>query len=168
MGVTEEIFSGSMVTQLEVKEHTFLSRGKRINIILAISSNGVIAKHLTERNVDTNIFYDFVRGELIPNLQPFDGNNPTSIVVMDNLSVHHSQSIVSLLQDSCILVQFLPPYSPDLNPIEEAFGYIKQYLKLHEDIMEIMNDPLALINAAIDSITITLCNQWINDSCYDY
>ena len=87
---------------------------------------------------------------------------------MDNLSVHHSQSIVSLLQDSCILVQFLPPYSPDLNPIEEAFGYIKQYLKLHEDIMEIMNDPLALINAAIDSITITLCNQWINDSCYDY
>ena len=52
---------------------------------------------------------------------------------MGNLSVHHNNYILSLLQDSGIVVQFLPPYSPD---VEEAFSYIKYFLKLHEDMLE--------------------------------
>ena len=58
-------------------KHTFLSRGKRINVILAISSSGVVSRYLTERSIDSCVFYDFICGELIQNLQPFDGVSKT-------------------------------------------------------------------------------------------
>ena len=113
--------------------------------------------------IDTNNFFDFVGGELLPQLQPFDGLAMHSIVIMDNLSV---QPILTILNDSGIVVHFLPPYSPDLNPIEEAFSYIKSYLKLHEDVLDATNDPFPLIHAAIDSITSHMCKQWITHSGY--
>ena len=60
--------------------------------------------------------------DLLPNLQPFDGENSSSIVIMDNLSVHHVDEVVELLRASGILVIFLPTYKP--SPIEEAFSYV--------------------------------------------
>lgn len=147
-------------------KHTFMSRGKRINAIVAISGSGVVAYYLTDKKIDQIVFYNFTRAELIPNLQQFDGANDNSLVVMDNLSVHHCQPITTLLQSMGIVVQFLPPYSPDLNPIEEAFSYIKQYLRLHEDVMQVTNDPVPIIKSAIESITSRMCQQWINHSGY--
>ena len=64
-------------------------------------------------------------------MQQFDGDSTASMLIMDNLSVHHCNPIVSLLKDTGMVVQLLPSYSPDRNPIEEAFSYIKYYLKLH-------------------------------------
>ena len=75
---------------------------------------------------------------------------------MDNLTVHPCEPIVSLLKDMDIVVQFLSPYSPDLNPIEEAFSYVKYYLKLHEDLMQVTNDPIPFITSTIDSITVNV------------
>ena len=66
---------------------------------------------------------------LIPNMMPFNGTNPHSVIIMDNCSVHHVSEVKSLLHQAGILAFFLPPYSPDLNPIEEAF-------KLCEVILE--------------------------------
>ena len=48
-------------------KHTFLSRGKRINVILAISASGVVAKYITKESIDTCNFYDFLHGDLLPN-----------------------------------------------------------------------------------------------------
>ena len=137
-------------------KHSFISRGKRINAIVAISSSGVVC-HLTNNNVDMCIFYNFIRAELFPNLQQFDGSSKNSVLIMDNLTVHNCEPIVSILKDMGIVVQFFPPYSPDLNPIEEAFSYVKYYLKLHEDLMQVTNDPILLITSAIDSITVNMC-----------
>ena len=75
---------------------------------------------------------DFVRGSLIPNMHPFDGTSSKSIAILDNCSIHHVPEVVQLFEDAGILVIFLPPYSPDYNPIEETFSYIKYYLKQHE------------------------------------
>ena len=72
-------------------------------------------------------FFDFVRGQLIPNMHPFSGDR--SIVVMDNCTVHHIEQLKDLARNVGILLRFLPPYSSDLNPIEEMFSYMKQYLK---------------------------------------
>ena len=49
-------------------KHSFISRGKRINAIVAISSSGVVVRHLTNNNVDMCIFYNFIRAELLSNL----------------------------------------------------------------------------------------------------
>ena len=61
---------------------------------------------------------------------------------------------------------FLPPYSPDYNPIEEAFSYVKGYLKEHDDVLQLLDDPLPIVRAAFNSITPHQCNGWISDSGY--
>lgn len=64
-------------------------------------------------------FYNFVEMILLPHLQPFDGSSSHSVVIMDNCSIHHTQEVVSIIEEIGIIIHFLPPYSPDLNPIEK-------------------------------------------------
>ena len=61
--------------------------------------------------MDGSKFVDFIRGKLIGEMQPFDGENTRSILVLDNWSVHHVQEVSELLDEAGILHFFLPPYS---------------------------------------------------------
>lgn len=112
-------------------------------------------------------FFDFVRGNLIPEMLPFDGSNPASIAVLDNCSIHHTQQVADLFKYAGILTLYLPPYSPDYMPIEETFSYIKYYLKDHDEVWQAMDDPKPLIQAAFDSISAKQCNAWITGCGYD-
>ena len=89
-------------------------------------------------------FFDYVRGSLIPNMLPFDGNNPRSIAVLDNCSIHHVQSVVELFRVAGILMLWLPPYGPDFNPAENAFSKVKYYLKEHDEILQVVIDPIPI------------------------
>ena len=145
-----------------------LARGKRISAIAAISSEGLLGVELTYNSVDADKFFDFIRGTLIPNMQPFDGSNSKSIVIMDNCSIHHVEPVKELLQDAGILLIFLPPYSPDYNPIEETFSSIKYYLKDHDEILQTLQAPdvMTIVKAAFDNVTAEDCNSWITDCGY--
>ena len=113
-----------------------LARGKRISAIAAISSDGLLSVELTYNSVDSDKFFDFIRGTLIPNMQPFDSSNTKSIVIMDNCSIHHVEPVKELLQDAGILLIFLPP-SPILYSGNFQF-YQKdhdQYCKLYKLLM---------------------------------
>ena len=68
--------------------------------------------------------------ELLPNRQPFDRTDKRSVFIMDNCSINHVDSITSLFEEAGVQVLFLLPYSLDSMPIEEAFSYIKAYLKV--------------------------------------
>ena len=83
---------------------------------------------MTQDSVNRDKFLDYVRGSLIPNMNPFDGISSKSIIIMDNYSVYHTQEVHDELQNAGVLVIFLPPYSPDYMPIELCFSY---YLKSH-------------------------------------
>ena len=136
-----------------------LVRGRRVSAVAAISSQGLIALELTDGTVDGDIFFDFVRGSLIPEMRPFDGSSPMSIALMDNCSIHHTHEVADLFLTAGILLIFLSPYSPDMNPIELAFGYVKGYLKEHQDLLGIMPHK-DIVQAAFDSIT-QQCKGWI-------
>ena len=58
-------------------------------------------------------------------MQQFNVTNLRSVVVMDDLSVHHSDDVLGLFDQAGISVFFLPPYSPDLNTAGECFSYVK-------------------------------------------
>ena len=139
-----------------------LVRGRRVSAIAAVSSQGLIALELTDGMVDGDFFFDFVRGSLIPEMRPFDGSSPMSIALMDNCSIHHTQELADLFLRAGILLIFLPPYSPDLNPIELAFGYVKGYLK---DLLGIMPHK-DIVRAAFESITQQQCKGWIEKCGY--
>ncbi len=146
--------------------HRLLHRGQRVNAVEAITSCGLLAVELTKSTVNGDFFFDFLRGTLIPRMMPFDGLNPHSILVLDNCSVHHVHEVKSLLEAAGIVVLFLPPYSPDLNPIEEAFSYVKQYLRRHDYLLQAVTDPTDVIKQAFHSISKEHCNGWISHSSY--
>ena len=87
-----------------------LRRGTRTSAIAAISASGVVGYELHTGNVRGEEFHDFVRGTLIPNMNPYDGEADNSILIMDNCAIHHVDKIVEELHSAGILVIFLPPY----------------------------------------------------------
>lgn len=144
--------------------HRFLVRGTRISTVTALSSEGIIDYQFTTGTVNGDKFIDFVRGNLIPNMQPYPASN--SILIMDNCAIHHVSEIKEMLESAGILVIFLPPYSPDYNPAELLFSYIKYYLKDHDEVMQCGIDPLHILTAAFQSVTVSHCNAWISECGY--
>ena len=151
--------------------HRLLVHGQRISAIAAIASDGLTAVELKTGSVNSDCFVDFARGNLIPNMQPFNGTNPKSIAVMDNCSVHHVQEVYDLFKSAGILRLFLPPYSPDYTTQlrKPSAMLIKWYLKEHDDILQVRDiDPNPIIMSAFESITSSHCNVRITDSGYAY
>ena len=91
--------------------HRSLSRGSRTNAITAICSSGLVSLELTTSTVNGEVFFDYIRSSLIPNMMPFNGMNPRSIAIMDNCSIHHVSEVLDLFHQAGILVLFLPPYT---------------------------------------------------------
>jgi hypothetical protein len=144
--------------------HRILSRGNRYNAIAAMSSTEILAVEVKTGSVNGDIFFDFLRGELFPRVQPFPA--PNSVLLMDNCSIHHIQPIKELAKQHGIVLLYLPPYSPDYNPIEEAFSYIKNYLRKHDELMQVIPDPVVLIKAAFHSITSDHITSWVSHAGY--
>ena len=119
----------------------------------------------TDGTVNGEKFVHFVERTLLPQLLPFNGMNPRSVVVMDNASIHHVGEVIELIESTGALIEFLPPYSPDLNPIEEAFSKLKYFLK---------NDPLVQVctDDELEDIFATITAQdsqgWMCHSGYTY
>jgi len=82
---------------------------------------------------------------------PFNGTNPNSIVVMDNASIHHIDELVELLSGVGVLVKFLPPYSPDINSIEEVFTEVKHYLQANNQTFDSTTTSTMIILEAFNT-----------------
>jgi len=94
---------------------------------------------------------------------PFNSINPQSVVVMDNWSIHPVERVVELIESTGALVIFLPPYSPDFNPIEEAFAKAKAYLKANEMVVQATDDISEMVLMAFAQED---CLGWIEHSGY--
>ena len=97
--------------------------GKNITLICSLSPEGIGAAMSVEGSTDAAAFETYVEHFLAPTLK--DGQ----IVVMDNLQVHKSLRVSELIEQTGAEVLFLPPYSPDFSPIEEAFSKVKGILR---------------------------------------
>jgi len=82
-----------------------------------LTTEGLEDVYAEEDSVNGEVFLDFVRKCLLPILMPLDGVNPNSIIILDNASIHHVDCVVDTIQSVGALVRFLPPYSPDMNPL---------------------------------------------------
>lgn len=100
-----------------------LNRGKSTTIISSVRLDGTTVPVVIDGAMNGDSFKLFVKQELAPQLHPGD------IVVMDNLSCHKVAGIKDSIEAAGASVLYLPPYSPDLNPIEEMWSKIKAYLR---------------------------------------
>ena len=131
-----------------------------------MSAEGIIDCHIVSGNVNADSFEEFVERSLLPHLMPFNGVNLHSIVVLDNCFLRHVDHIVNLIEGLGVLVLFLPPYSPDMMPIESAFSKVKSFLKANEIAFGAYGDPTDLVLAAFASITQQDCLGWIENCGY--
>ena len=99
-------------------------------------------------------------------MQTFDGENEHSVLILDNCSVHHVRDIKDLLDKAGIVTLYLPPYSPDINPIEELFSFVKCYLRKHDQHISILPNLTDILNSAFQEVTDKHCNAWITHSGY--
>ena len=87
--------------------HRIVSCGRRISAITAISDEGLVRVEFTYCTVNAEKFTDFLRGTLIPEMQPFDGLPKKSIIIMDNCSIHHAVQTQQLLNVAGILLFYI-------------------------------------------------------------
>jgi transposase len=96
---------------------------KITTFVAALRHDGVTAPFVIDRAMTSAIFIEYVRQCLVPTLKPGD------IVVMDNLQPHKNPTVHELITAAGAELRLLPPYSPDLNPIEQAFAKLKAHLR---------------------------------------
>jgi transposase len=85
-----------------------------------------VISDIFQGSADATVFEDFIE-RLLRHCQRYPA--PKSVLVMDNTSFHRSERIKQLCSDAGVKLLYLPPYSPDFNPIEEFFAELKRYIK---------------------------------------
>jgi transposase len=102
------------------------NRGKNTTLLSSMGVEGMGPSLAITGAVDARVFEAYLERVLLPEL------HPGRIVVMDNLSAHKTEKVRELVEGARCELLYLPPYSPDLNPIEEAFSKIKGILRKAE------------------------------------
>ena len=131
-----------------------------------MSLSGMEDIYITEENVNGDIFEHFVASCLLPQLMPFNGVNTHSVVIMDNCSVHHLERVAQMITNTGAILKFLPPYSPDLNPIELVFSKAKSFIKSNHVVMHSTIHPRMIVSMAFNTITQDDCISYVRSSGY--
>lgn len=111
-------------------------REQRYQILPAYAQDGVVLSRVFQGSTDTSVFEDFIE-QLLQHCGRWP--EPKSVLVMDNASFHHSGRLEQMCSDFGVKLLYLPPYSPDLNPIEEMFAELKAFIKRNWKVYE--EDP---------------------------
>jgi len=126
-------------------------------MISSIRINGETAAMELEGSLDGSAFREYVKKILVPTLSCGD------IVILDNLRVHYDKMSISMIEDTGASVKFLPPYSPDFNPIEKMWSKVKERLRSLE--ARTQTQLSRAISEAFSSITAEDAKGWFF-SCY--
>lgn len=130
------------------------TKGGNVSLIGAINIDGLVAAMTVPGSTNTEVFLTYVTQVLAPQL--WQG----AIVVMDNLKVHHAERVRVAIESVGAKVKFLPPYSPDLSPIELCWSKLKQFLRSCEArTSESLNQAMAEV---VNSITEDDTFGWFN------
>ena len=135
-----------------LKAHAPFGHWKTQTFVAALRCDGLTAPWIIDAPMNRNIFETYVETQLAPTLSPGD------VVILDNLSSHKSEKAKAILRKRGAWFLFLPPYSPDLNPIEMAFSKLKAHLR------RIGARTIAELDRAVGNI----CGLYDPQECWNY
>lgn len=153
-----------------VRTHGRMPRGQRLHakapyghwktltFIAALRSDRIDAPCVLDGPVNGARFLAYVKQFLVPTLKPGD------IVVMDNLRSHKSREVRRAIRAAGAKLFFLPPYSPDLNPIEQLFAKLKTLLRKAAE--RTVTATWQRIGALLDEFTPAECANYLCNSGY--
>ena len=106
-----------------IGDHTPCSHWQTHTVVAALRTTELTATAVFDGPIDNDTFRAYVEQILVPTLRPGD------VVVLDNLTVHKQPEVRVAIEQAGAFLTFLPPYSPDFNPIEQAFAKLKAFLR---------------------------------------
>ena len=121
--------------------------GKNVTLLSSMTHRGMGPSVAVEGATTRAVFEAYVEQALAPSL------SPGQVIIMDNLSAHKGGRVRELVEGAGCELLYLPPYSPDTNPIEEAFSKVKGILRkaqarTRETLIEAMRPALASVGAS--------------------
>ena len=143
-----------------VHAHTPHGRWQTTTMMSSIRLDGTTACMTLEGTTDTESFRAYIEAVLLPTLRTGD------IVVMDNLSPHKSDATLARITEVGAAVLFLPPYSPDLNPIEKMWSKVKALLRTAE--ARTPTDLVTAIGQALAQVTAQDAWGWFTSCGYSF
>jgi transposase len=122
------------------------NRGKNTTLLASMTIEGLGQSLAVEGATNREVFETYVEQILAPTLRR------GQVVVMDNLTAHKGERVKEIIEQRGCELMYLPPYSPDLNPIEEAFGKIKGLMRKaqarsREALLEAMGTAISALSA---------------------
>ena len=159
-GVTTDLLRryGRSPRGTRLHDHTPCGHWQTHTVIAGLRLDGLTAPAVFDGPIDTPTFLAYVEQVLVPTLRPGD------VVVLDNLAVHKHPEIRTAIEGAGARVRFLPPYSPDFNPIEQAFAKLKAFLRAARP--RTFDHVCELMAAAIGLFTPTECANYVRHSGY--
>ena len=139
---------------------TFATHGhwRTLTFLGASRNNRLTAPRVFDGPINGECFLAYVEQQLVPVLKPGD------IVVMDNLGSHKSVAIRQMIRNAGARLWYLPPYSPDLNPIEQAFAKIKHWMRLAQK--RTIDDTWRHIGHLVTTIEPSECSNYFDNAGY--
>ncbi len=131
---------------------------KTSSFIGCLSEDGMVAPYVLDGAVNAALFTAYVEQVLVPTLLPND------IVIMDNLPVHKVPAVRRAIEAAGAQLLFLPPYSPDLNPIEMVFSQMKA--KLRHEAHRSRDALWSALGRIAEAITPTQCWNYFKAAGY--
>ena len=124
-GVTTDILRryGRSPRGLRLRDYTPCGHWQTHTVVAALRVDGLHAPAVFDGPIDNPTFLAYVEQVLVPTLRPGD------VVVLDNLAMHKQPEVQAAIERAGAWLRFLPPYSPDFNPIELAFAKLKAFLR---------------------------------------
>ena len=109
---------------------------QRTNIVAAKLSNKIIAPLQYNGTTDVLLFENWFEQQLLPCL------SEDNVIIMDNASFHRKRKLFEIAKEHYITLIFLPPYSPELNPIENFWANLKHWLKMNIHRFDSLDDAI--------------------------
>jgi transposase len=159
-GVTTDLLRryGRSRSGVRLHDHTPCSHWEAHTVVAALRLDGLGAPAVFNGPIDSPTFLAYVEQVLVPTLRPGD------VVVLDNLAVHKHPAVRAAIEAIGAQLRFLPPYSPDFNPIELAFAKLKAFLRAARP--RTFDQVCALIAAALGLFTDTECRNFVRHCGY--
>ena len=152
-----------------MRTHGRAPRGQRLGgalghwrtstFVAGLTLRGMIATFVLDGPINRRAFETYVEKVLVPELRSGD------IVIMDNLSSHKGPGVRQSIEAAGAEIHFLPPYSPDFNPIEMAFAKLKAMLRKTAE--RIVEDLWFTIGKIIETFAPDECRNYFNAAGYD-
>ncbi len=132
---------------------------KTTTFVAGLRRDGIVAPFVLDGPINRTAFETYVERVLVPELRPGD------VVVMDNLSSHKGPRVREMIEAAGASLLYLPPYSPDFNPIENAFAKLKALLRKAAE--RTVEGLWTAIGHLIDAFTPNECANYFTAAGYD-